>query len=210
VSLARSNGASLVPGRWIDYAFAVSGCGIERNYPEGLYAALRRHAPWLDDEPLAAVHPLRGLTEAGEALLLGGRSRLMLRLPEARGAAAGELQGCRLDLPAPLLLGPACRRELLPYPVLHARLVVTGTGDEAQFVADVAREVEALGLDCDLIVGRRGELVLGAMVHAGFSLMLHGLSAADSLAAQAQGVGSHRKFGCGVFVPHRSVAPVGL
>jgi CRISPR-associated protein Cas6 len=93
---------------------------------------------------------------------------------------------------------------------LHARLVVTGAGDEAQFVVDIEREIEALGLECDLIVGRRGELVLGATVHAGFSLMLHGLSAAESLSAQSRGLGSHRKFGCGVFVPHRSVAPVAV
>jgi len=205
---ARSSDA-LAPERWIDYAFAVSGGGVERDYPCGLYMALRRHAPWLEDEPLAAVHPLRGLTAAGDSLLLGGRSRLLLRLPEARSVAAGELQGCRLDLAAPLLLGRASGRELLPYPVLHARLVITGAADESQFVTDVEREVEALGLDCDLIVGRRGELALGGAVHAGYSLMLHGLSATDSLAAQTRGVGSHRKFGCGVFVPHRSVAPVG-
>jgi hypothetical protein len=46
-------------------------------------------------------------------------------------------------------------------------------------------------------------------VIAGFSLMLHGLSVADSLRVQRAGIGPHRLLGCGIFVPHRSAAAVG-
>ena len=41
------------------------------------------------------------------------------------------------------------------------------------------------------------------------TLVLHGLSTADSLLAQQRGVGLLRKLGCGVFVPHKSIAAVG-
>jgi len=43
----------------------------------------------------------------------------------------------------------------------------------------------------------------------GYSLMLDGLSAADSLRLQETGIGRHRRLGCGVFVPHKSAAAVG-
>ena len=195
---------------WIDCAYAISGASVERDYPAGLYQALRAVAPWLDEEPLAGVHPLRGLTPAVGSLLLGGRSRLLLRVPETRIGACEQLQGRSLDLPAPLAIGRASRRELLAHPVLHAKLVVTGADDEAAFVADVEQEVAALGLDCEIIVGRRGDVRTGGEVIAGFSLMLHGLPPAQSLAAQAHGIGLHRKYGCGIFVPHKSVAAVGL
>ncbi len=186
---------------WVDYAYTITGAGVERDYSAGLYEALRALAPWLDEEPLAGVHPLRGLTPAADSLLLGGRSRLLLRVPASRIDACARLQGRSLDLPAPLAIGRANRRELLAHPVLHAKLVVTGAADEASFVTDV---------DCEVIVGRRGELRLGNEAFAGFSLMLHGLPPEHSLIAQAHGIGAHRKYGCGIFVPHKSVAAVGL
>jgi CRISPR-associated protein Cas6 len=195
---------------WIEYAYAISGTSVGRDYPRGLYEALRALAPWLDDQPLAAVHPLRGLTPCGEALLVGGRSRLTLRVPDSCSDACEVLQERTLALPAPLRLGRASRRELLAHPVLHAKLVVTGADDEGAFLAEVERALAGLALDCETIVGRRGEIAVGDQRLAGFSLMLHGLSAEQSLTAQAHGIGLHRKLGCGVFVPHKSVAAVGL
>jgi len=195
---------------WVDYAFAVTGTSVDRDYPVGLYEALRALAPWLDEEPLAGVHPLRGLTPAAGSLLLGGRVRLMLRVPESRIDACERLRGRLLELPTPLQIGHASRRELLAHPVLHARLVVTGADDEGEFVADITHELAELDLGCETVVGRRGELRIGEQPVAGFSLMLHGLSTADSVRAQTHGLGLHRKLGCGLFVPHKSVAAVGL
>jgi hypothetical protein len=107
-----SAGAADAATRWVDYAFAVRGAQVERDYPADLYAALRTLAPWLDDEPLAAVHPLRGLTPAGDAMIVGGRTRLLLRVPARRGEAVEHLQGCSLELAAPLTAGRhRCRRR---------------------------------------------------------------------------------------------------
>ena len=196
--------------RWLDYAYAISGTSVDREYPVALYQALRALAPWLEDEALAGVHPLRGLTPAAGSLLVGGRTRLVLRVPQARSEDCARLQGQALDLPEPLHLGRASSRELLAHPVLHAKMVVTGAEDEGDFVADASRVIAELDLDCELIVGRRGQLPLGNQHVTGYSLMLHGLSAAESLTAQTHGVGLHRKLGCGLFVPHKSVAAVGL
>jgi len=196
--------------RWLDCAYAITGTSVDRDYPVGLYEALRALAPWLEDEPLAGVHPLRGLTPAAGSLLIGGRTRLVLRVPQPRSAACERLQGQALDLPEPLRIGRASSRELLAHPVLHAKMVVTGADDEGDFVADASRVIAELDLGCELIVGRRGELRIGEQQVTGYSLMLHGLSAEDSLKAQAHGVGLHRKLGCGLFVPHKSVAAVGL
>ena len=195
---------------WVDLAFAVTGTSVARDYPAALYGALRALAPWLDEEPLVGVHPIRGLTPSAGSLLIGGRTRLVLRVPASRVEACEDLQGRALELPSPLHIGRLSRRELLAHPVVHARLVITGADDEGDFVADIGRAIAELGLDCEIIVGRRGELRLGAELLTGFSLMLHGLSAAESLQAQAHGVGRHRKLGCGLFVPHKSVAAVGL
>ena len=196
--------------RWLDLAFALTGNRVDRGYAVGLYEALVAAAPWLEDEPLAGVHPIKGLTPSAGTLLIGGRTRLVLRVPDSRVAACEVLQGQALALPAPLHVGNASPRELLAHPVLHARLVVTGADDEGEFLVDIGRAITGLDLDCETIVGRRGELRIGSQVWPGFSLMLYGLSPEESLRVQAHGIGLHRKLGCGLFVPHKSVAAVGL
>jgi hypothetical protein len=45
-------------------------------------------------------------------------------------------------------------------------------------------------------------------LHA-FSLMLDGLSHDDALRLLEHGIGPHRLWGCGLFVPHKSAAAVG-
>jgi CRISPR-associated protein Cas6 len=193
-----------------DLAFPVAGDIIGRDYQAALYRALVQRLPWLEEERLAGVHPIRGLTPCPGGMLIGGRTRLVLRVPEHRAEACAALEGAELEIPAPLRLGRSSRRELLPYPVLHTRLAITGAQEELAFVNEVRDELATLGIDCDMVVGRRGELRLDAdATLAGYSLMLHGLSPADALLAQQRGVGRERKFGCGLFVPHKSVAAVG-
>ena len=90
------------------------------------------------------------------------------------------------------------------------RFADSGPGQILGSALHAAFALAGLALDCETIVGRRGEIAVGDQRLAGFSLMLHGLSAEQSLTAQAHGIGLHRKLGCGVFVPHKSVAAVGL
>jgi CRISPR-associated protein Cas6 len=193
----------------VDFAFAVSGDRIDQDYADGLYRALAAALPWLAGEPQAGVHPIRGLTPVLGGLMVGGRTRIVLRAPAHRAADCERLQGTRLEVPAPLLLGRVSQRELLAYPVLHSRLVVTGAEDESDFVVDVERGIVELDLDCEMIVGRRGELQSDGRRLVGFSLMLHGLTAVESLRVQERGLGLHRKLGCGLFLPHKAIAAVG-
>jgi CRISPR-associated protein Cas6 len=195
--------------RSLDIAFAIAGEMIDREYSYALHRALARALPWLTDEPLAGVHPIKGLTACAGGLIIGGRTRLVLRAPSARAEECSDLQGKVLELPAPIRIGRSSRRELLPYPVLYSRLVVTGAEDEGQFLADIEGAKAALEVDGESIVGRRSEVRVGERQFIGFSLMLHGLTPGDSLRVQELGLGQHRMLGCGVFVPHKSIAAVG-
>ncbi len=74
---------------------------------------------------------------------------------------------------------------------------------------DVQAELEALRIDAHTVCGKRQQRRSDAGVIVGFSLMLHGLGATDSLTVQRIGIGPHRALGCGLFVPHKSAAAVG-
>lgn len=193
----------------VDLIFALRGRAVMADYAERLRLELRRCLPWLDDDELAGVHPLGGLSEGEGERYLSGRSKLTLRLPRGRVEQAQALVGRQLDLGGLAEVGRASVRELWPAAVLYSSFVSYGTADEAAFMAECRRDVGGLGFrNVRLICGMARRSGGGAEVF-GFSLMVHNLEADESLRLQSAGLGVERQRGCGIFVPHKSIAAVG-
>ena len=95
-----------------------------------------------------------------------------------------------------------------PWATLHAQQVAAATGDEAAFQDEVAASLQARGVACQFITGRRQTVAAGEREVAGFSVVLHGLSPEGSLRMQFEGMGGGRVLGCGIFVPYKSIAAV--
>ena len=68
--------------------------------------------------------------------------------------------------------------------------------------------LQARGIACQFITGRRQTVTAGAREIVGFSVVLHGLTPEGSLRMQAEGMGGDRGLGCGIFVPYKSIAAV--
>lgn len=199
---------------FIDMAFALQGHSLPREHRQALAGALLQALPWLRDVPGAGVHRLNVSAGGGSLALLSQRTRLTLRLPRAQADAALALVGCSLPVAgSPLHLGEAQARELLPWGTLYAHLVAAQAeaadeaADEAEFLQTVQAELAALGINGRAICGRHQATEGGTL--QGFGLMLDGLSPADALHLMEAGLGPHRLWGCGVFVPHKSAAAVG-
>ncbi len=197
--------------RMVDVMYPLDEATVPDDHACALADAVRRVLPWFDDEPEAGILPISGMAQGNGERFVGRRSRLVLRLPIHRGASADSLAGASLDLDgAVLTVGPSSIRPLLPARgVVYSHLVCVDVADEVEFLAHCRALLDARGLRAQLITGKTHEL-RGAQgrVH-GFSLMLHGLGAAESLALQETGLGAHRALGCGIFVPHKSVVAVG-
>lgn len=196
----------------VDLVFPLTGRSVPQHYTQVLHAALQQELPWLAQEPQAGIHPLKLVhgSSAGPVGLLSPRTRLLLRLPRERVAQAGALAGRRLDVGGHAVeLGTPHERELLPHATLYAYAVAAEGADEVRFMQAVAAELQALGVRTQTVCGKRGERPLDGAPLTTFSLMLHALSAADSLRVQERGLGPHRLLGCGLFVPHKSAAAVG-
>lgn len=191
----------------IDLAFALEGTTVPHEHRRALADALLLALPWLGEEPDAGVHRLNVVRAGGPAALLSPRTRLTLRLPRARGEQARALAGSELRV-AGHCLRPARpqARELLPYGTLYAHLVAAQESDEAAFLERMRAELLELGIAAQPVCGRWQSAEAGL---AGCSLMLSGLDPAQSLRLLQQGLGGHRRLGCGVFVPHKSAAAVG-
>ena len=199
------NAASMV-----DVIYPLQGQTLPRDHRRALAEALERLLPWLAEPAEAGVHRINAVAGIGPTALLSQRARLTLRVRRERVGELAPLQGAVLDIAGfKLQLGPAAVvRELLPYATLYAYLVTTADDDELAFLDSIEHELEALGVPCRRICGRRQVIDNDGVPVTGYSLMLDGLSPAGSLRVLESGLGRHRRLGCGLFVPHKSAAAV--
>jgi CRISPR-associated protein Cas6 len=191
----------------IDLVFPLVGRTLPRDHREALANALSLRAPGWADSSGAGLHDVNVVAGTASHALLSQRARLMLRVRREQLDSLVLLEDARLDVEGHALrLGRASVRELLPHTTLYAHFVTTTEGDELAFLATVERELDALGVQGRTICGRRQVIRLAGEDLAGFSLMIDGLSAGDSLAILEVGLGRHRRLGGGLFIPHRSAA----
>jgi CRISPR-associated protein Cas6 len=195
----------------VDVIYPLQGRILPRDHRRALAEALERLVPWLGEPAQAGVHRINAVAGIGPTALLSDRARLTLRVRRERVGELAPLGGAVLDVGGHALqLGQvAVVRELLPHTTLYAHLVTTADDDELAFLDSIDHELEALGVPCRCICGRRQVIDNDGAPVTGYSLMLDGLSPAASLRVLESGLGRHRRLGCGVFVPHKSSAAVG-
>lgn len=189
----------------VDLSFELGGDILPADYPQHLEAALVEALPWASAEPFFGVHPVRApLTESG--YVLSRRARLTVRVPPAREAAVAALAGREFAVGGRrLAIGRGIARPVTPFPTLRAQMVVNALADEPAFMDDVGMQLEVLAVRGEAICGKPARLATAGGTLNGFALVLHGLSAGDSLRLQAIGLGPARRLGCGLFVHHKII-----
>ncbi len=195
-------------GDIVDLVFGLHGDAVALDYADRLWRAIEARIPWLADEPLAGVHPLAGVSAGDHELYLTRRARLTLRLPTARVDQARALCGAHLDLSGVVEVGAATQQALSPIKTLYSSFVTIGDKAEDEVLGACQANLAALGISAQMVCGMAhiGRGMDGDW--QGFSLMLFGLTLEDSLRMQREGLGGERKRGCGIFIPHKSVAAV--
>lgn len=198
--------------RFKDVQFDLVGSEIPADHGKALYDGLAALLPWLKDEPAVGVHPIHGApTGRNDNLVINRRVKLVLRLPVERLDAVRALSGKRLDIGAgELAVGALKEKMLTPYATLYASVVDFGTAEEAAFLEAAHAELEQIGIRCGLIPGKQRKMRVTEGEISGYSLMLHDVSLQQSLQVQETGLGRHRGYGCGIFVPHKSIKEVAI
>lgn len=194
----------------VDVVFPIGGRSLPRDHALALAQALGEKLPWFESEPFAGIHPVKVVQGNDAHGLLSQRARLLIRVPQDRVASLATLTGQTLNVGGcELYLGTPHPRDLLPHGTLYAYAVAAVSADELAFLESVANELKALQVRAHSVCGKRQRMAVQGRELDTFSLMLHGLTAEHSLRLQQHGVGQHRMFGCGIFVPHKSAAAVG-
>jgi CRISPR-associated protein Cas6 len=196
----------------IDLQFDLIGSTIPADNALLLTTALLNLLPWLGDYPGAGIQHLKGAeTNSGDSTLnINRRTKMFVRVPKARVDEMQALSGQSLDLAGHALqIGNFKTRAFSPFGNIYAHFVDTGSAGEEQFVQDVMRELDGhFKLRCGFICGKQQTLQSASGPLYGYSLMLHDVPPHKSLQIQDEGLGRNRLLGCGIFIPHKSIAPV--
>jgi len=196
----------------IDLQFDLVGTTIPAENAQLLSDALLRLLPWMSNTAGSGIQHLKGAeTNSGDATLnINRRTKLFLRVPRTRVDVMQQLVGQQLDLGGHSLeIGNFKTRDFSPFANIYAHFVDTGATTEEQFVQDVMRELDGhFQLRCGFICGKPQTLQSASGPLHGYSLMLHDIPPHKSLQLQDEGLGRNRLLGCGIFIPHKSIAPV--
>ena len=203
----------------VDVRYRIRCKALPVDHARDLRSALLDAWPWLADEPLAGVHTIHG-AESGNGwirpddpatyLPLSKRTRLSLRLPYHRLEEARQLSGTTLQIgPDPMIVEDCRLHPLQAQGTAFARYVAIETGDEEEFLDLCTGQLKEIGIEAPRMMAGRTHRVAGhdTELHCR-SLMLDGLEPQQSLDLQRQGLGPGRLLGCGLFLPHKSIAPV--
>ena len=196
----------------IDLQFDLVGTTIPADNAQLLADALLGVLPWLGEDTGTGIQHLKGAeTNTGDASLnINRRTKLYVRVPKTRVGDMQRLVGQALDLAGHTLqIGNFKTRDFSPFANIYAHFVDTGSATEEQFVQDVMRELDGhFQLRCGFICGKQQTLQTASGPIHGYSLMLHDVPPHKSLQLQDEGLGRNRLLGCGIFIPHKSIAPV--
>ncbi len=198
------------PATMTEVQFDLAGLEIPEDHGHALYQELCRFLPWLAETPEAGVHSVHGAPSGRNAnLVINRRVKLVLRIPVERVKDVEALVGKVVDAGAgPITIGALKVRRLAPSRTLYAHFADMGSEDEAEFLARAKAELEAMGIQCGLMCGKKRHLTTPAGQVVGYSLMLYDLTLLQSMQVIERGLGRHRVYGCGIFVPHKSIKEV--
>lgn len=208
-----------IPDDVQDLSFRIQASTLPVDHAEALSDAVLDSLPWIRSEPSAAIHLIhspesghgwnRPTDSSGKCIYLSRRARLTLRLPKHRLADARRLTQQSLDISGHMVkIGEATAKPLpAATTLLSHRVVCDEQEPEESFVAKLADQIEVVVTKLPTIMcGRIGVLEFTAKRIFTRSVMLADLGVEDSVRLQQKALGPGRLYGCGLFVPYKSIA----
>ena len=204
--------------RMIDVAFKIQCKTLPYDHACDLSKAITSKMPWLLKDKLIGIHTLHG-PESGngwvrsekEEIFLSKRTRLILRISRSDANKAKELEGENINvLGNSIKIGKSNTKTFLIVRDLISRCVLCDKEqDEEDFLLDIKKELFTHGVPIKkAICGKAKSITINGENRFTRSLMIADLSKENSILLQDIGIGDGRIFGCGIFLPHKSIDAV--
>lgn len=212
----------VVPDDIVDLSFRIECRELPIDHAWTLSAAIQSALPWFNSEPDAGIHSIHGASSGngwerppqrvGSLIQLSRRTRMYLRLPKHRLEDAKALVGQRLDIEGyQVNVGNFQVRTLVATTTVFSRSVFSDHAeDENEFEHELIDLVAQRDIKISkMLCGLSHHLTTPEGTLSARSVLLAELEPAESIALQQHGVGLNRALGCGIFLPHKSLAAVG-
>lgn len=208
-----------VPEDVFDLIFRLRGTDLDIDHAHALAQALRQHLS-ADLCSRIGVHGVRlpdsgngwiRPQQIGASIPLSRRARLVIRVHRDDQAALAQISQQTLQLGAQAIEVGACTtRPLSTIGTLYARaLRCERSQSEEEFLGQIAAALRAMGIDVDkMMCGKSGEIRAGGEILFTRALLVADLKPEEAITLQRNGIGADQLLGCGLFVPHKGIAPV--
>ena len=204
--------------KMIDVTFRIDCKTLPYDHAYALSNEITKNMPWLLEDNLTGIHTLHG-PESGngwvrsekEEIFLSKRTRLVLRIPRIDIEKAKELENVSVNvLGNTIKIGKSNTKTFLVVRDLISRFVLCDKNEtEEDFLLGVKKELFSHGVMIKkAICGKEKSFTINGKNRFTRSLMIADLSKENSVLLQDTGVGSGRIFGCGIFLPHKSIDAV--
>lgn len=204
--------------RMIDVAFRIECKTLPYDHACDLSNEITKNLPWLLDDQLTGIQTLHG-PESGngwvrsekEEIFLSKRTRLVLRIPRVDIDKVKELENIEINvLGNNIKIGKSNTKTFLIVRDLISRFVLCDKDEtEEEFLLGVKEELLTHGVSIKkAICGKAKSLTINGKSKITRSLMIADLSKENSVLLQDTGVGAGRIYGCGIFLPHKSIDAV--
>ena len=204
--------------RMIDVAFRIECKTLPYDHACDLSNEITKNLPWLLDDQLTGIQTLHG-PESGngwvrsekEEIFLSKRTRLILRIPRGDIDKVRELENIEINvLGNNIKIGKSTTKTFLIVRDLISRFVLCDKDEtEEEFLLGVKKELLNHGVSIKkAICGKAKSLTINGKSKITRSLMIADLSKENSVLLQDTGVGAGRIYGCGIFLPHKSIDAV--
>jgi CRISPR-associated protein Cas6 len=209
-----------VPNDVVDLSFRFECRELPVDNGLALQQAVTAALPWMQVDDYCAVHPIYGAAsgngwsrpaEHNGMLQISRRTRLYLRIPKDRIADASELQGRSLEIMGHYLdIGSCEMKPLVASSTIFSRSVChLGAIDETVFSEWIVETLADRHIKVrKLLCGLPHQIQTLDKAVTGRSVLLADLELTDSISLQQKGIGEFISMGCGLFLPHKSLASV--
>ena len=211
----------VIPDDIVDVSYAIRCKCLPLEHMDALSQSLFNALPWLEQEPLAGIHPINGAesgngwersTDPNELIYLSRRQKMTLRLPKERLEAAEKLVGSRIEVAGYTIeIGNSSIKQLSDLPTTFCRgILIENEMDENQFLQWAYDELKKLDIPVrKMMAGKERVITLqSGEKRVTRSLMVAEMEKAESVRLQQHGLGSGRKLGCGIFLPQKDIKAV--
>ncbi|MCU7836338.1 MAG: type I-MYXAN CRISPR-associated protein Cas6/Cmx6 [gamma proteobacterium symbiont of Taylorina sp.] len=211
-----------IPDNVIDISFKINCKQVKLDHAWALTDAISHLLPWIKDDPQLAIHHIyipqsgngwvRSDDFADEVVQLSRRTRLKIRVTKDKAADILSLSNQTILVDGyPLTFGQADQFLLSNLTTIVARHVhIAGTDEsEEQFLQQAHQQIQSMGIRVrKMLCGKSHQLKTSDGFITTRSLMIADITPEESILLQEKGLGLYYTYGCGIFIPQKSITAV--